>query len=205
MTEGARPGNPGGNPLPITTTPDKALLLFPPIEVSTMRQHAFFLPFVMLVLLLTVLPVDSQEKEEKLYLDPIDVKVPPIASDKSVKYDYDIVYIRAPRAGDTVQKRFFTDFSTPITLEPGADLMLLHPDGKEELLIKGGEGSVTDPVVSLDGQSVYYTLLHNLKDYRGSEPSQPRCSSQLSTSARLALIGRCASVPALVRRGLYES
>src|SRR5687768_8808057 len=26
------------------------------------------------------------------YLDPIDLNVPPIATDKSVKYDYDIVY-----------------------------------------------------------------------------------------------------------------
>jgi Hydrazine synthase alpha subunit middle domain len=132
----------------------------------------FLLALVVSALLLAVLPAGSQEKKEQLYLDPIDVKVPPIATDKAIKYDYDIVYVRAPRAGDKVIKRFFTDFSTPVTLEPGADLMLLHPDGGEELLVKGGDGSVTDPVVSLDGKSVYYTIIHNLKNY--SQWTPPR-------------------------------
>ena len=78
--------------------------------------------------------------------------------------------MRAPRAGDKVHKRFFTDFSTPVTLEPGADLMLLHPDGNEELLVNGGDGSVTDPIVSLDAQWVYYTQIHNLKNYSQWNP-----------------------------------
>jgi hypothetical protein len=131
---------------------------------------ASLLSVVIVTLLLTVLPAGSQEKKEQLFLDAIDVKVPPIAADKTIKYDYDIVYVRAPRAGDKVHKRFFTDFSSPVTLEPGADLMLLHPDGSEELLVKGGDGSVTDPVVSLDGLSVYYTLIHNLKNYSQWNP-----------------------------------
>jgi hypothetical protein len=133
-------------------------------------RHASFLALAIVTPLLAVLPAGSQEKKPQPYLDPIDVKVPPIATDKSIKYDYDIVYVRAPRAGDKVHKRFFTDFSSPVTLEPGADLMLLHPDGSEELLVKGGEGSVTDPVVSLDGRSVYYTLVHNLKNYSQWNP-----------------------------------
>src|SRR5438874_13337089 len=113
---------------------------------------------------LIALPAGGQTKQdkEKLYLGPINVTVPHIATDKSVNYDFDIAYVRAPRAGDKTHKRFFTDFSSPVTLEPGADLMLLHPDGTEELLVKGGDGSVTDPVVSLDGQWVYYVLLHNM-------------------------------------------
>src|SRR5258707_658670 len=98
------------------------------------------------------------------YLDPIDVPVPHISTDKSVPYDYDTVYVRALRAGDKVHKRFYTDFSQPVTLEPGADLMLLHPDGREELLVTGGDGAVTDPVVSLDGEWVYYCLIYNLKN-----------------------------------------
>lgn len=44
----------------------------------------------------------------------------------------------------------------------GRALLKLHPDGKEERLVEGGKGSVTDPVVSFDGQWVYYVLLHNL-------------------------------------------
>ncbi len=44
----------------------------------------------------------------------------------------------------------------PANLEPGADLMLLHPDGRGELLVETGSGAVTDPMVSLDGKSVYF-------------------------------------------------
>jgi hypothetical protein len=113
-----------------------------------------------------------QPEKENLYLEPVDVRVPPIASDQSVKYDYDIVYVRARRAGDKVHKRFYTDFSSPVTMEPGADLMLLHPDGKEELLVAGGDGSVTDPMVSFDGQWVYYSHIHNLKN--ASQWNPPR-------------------------------
>ena len=40
--------------------------------------------------------------------------------------------------------------------------MLLHPDGSEELLVRGGDGSIVDPVVSFDGQSVYYSHIHDL-------------------------------------------
>jgi hypothetical protein len=108
--------------------------------------------------------------EDEVFLEPLDVKIPSIATDKSVKYDYDIVYVRARRAGDKVHKRFYTDFSQPVTLEPGADLMLLHPNGKEELLVKGGDGSVTDPMVSFDGQWVYYTLIYNLKNHNQWSP-----------------------------------
>src|SRR5262249_18468160 len=108
--------------------------------------------------------------EYEVFLEPLDVKIPHISTDKSVKYNYDIVYVRARRAGDKVHKRFYTDFSQPVAMEPGADLMLLHPDGKEELLVKGGEGAVTDPMVSFDGQWVYYTLIYNLKNHNQWSP-----------------------------------
>ncbi len=49
-------------------------------------------------------------------------------------------------------------------LDPGGDLMLLHPDGSEELLVAGGDdGSIADPAVSFDGQWVYYSHIHGLK------------------------------------------
>ena len=76
-------------------------------------------------------------EEEPLFTQKLNVNPPPIKDDPSVKYDYDIVYVRAPRAGDKIHKRFYTDFSQPVTMEPGADLMLLHPDGSEELLVAG--------------------------------------------------------------------
>src|SRR5262245_57146348 len=121
---------------------------------------------------LIAVPAAGQPKKETKYLDPINVEVPHIATDKGIKYDYDIAYVRAPRAGDKVHKRFFTDFSAPVTMEPGADLMLLHPDGSEEVLVKGGDGSVTDPVVSLDGEWVYYTHIHHL--VKASQWTPPR-------------------------------
>src|SRR5204862_395202 len=64
---------------------------------------------------------------------------------------YDIVYVRQPRYGDTTNTTW-PEVAHPASLEPGADLMLLHPDGSEELLVAGGTGAVTDPFVSFDGR-----------------------------------------------------
>src|SRR5262245_15501939 len=125
---------------------------------------------LLVIAALAAVPVAGQPQKEPLFTNKISVEVPHISTDRSVKYDYDIVYVRAKRAGDKVHKRFYTDIATPVTLEPGADLMLLHPDGKEEVLVKGGDGAVTDPVVSFDGQWVYYTLIHTMK---GAGPWQP--------------------------------
>jgi hypothetical protein len=115
--------------------------------------------------LLLTCPVFAQEQLPKPGIKPLNTAIKHISTDKSVRYDYDIVYVRAKRAGDKVHKRYYTDFSQPVTMEPGADLMLLHPDGKEELLVAGGDGSITDPVVSFDAQWVYYVHLHNLQKH----------------------------------------
>ena len=58
----------------------------------------------------------------------LNVKPPALATDKSVAYDYDIVYVRAPRRGDDKQIAW-TEVFAPLRAEPGSDLMLLHPDG----------------------------------------------------------------------------
>jgi len=79
--------------------------------------------------------------------------------------DYDIVYVRAPRFGDTTNS-LWPEVFHPARLDAGADLMLLHPDGTEELLVAGGEGSVTDPFLSFDGQWCYYVLFPNLRPAR---------------------------------------
>ena len=105
----------------------------------------------------------AEPAKETLYLAPLNVHPRPIHDDPSVKYDYDVVYIRAPRAGDHVHKEFYTEIARPVFMQPGADLMLLHPDGSEEVLVSGGEkGAVQDPVISFDGQWVYYTVLHDV-------------------------------------------
>lgn len=117
-----------------------------------------------LLTVLCVWPGISQERDGAKHLAPLNVNIPVIGTDPTVKYDYDIVYVRAKRSGDKIHKRYYTDFSQPVTMEPGADLMLLHPNGTEELLVAGGEGSITDPVVSFDAQWVYYSHLHDLKN-----------------------------------------
>ena len=91
-------------------------------------------------------PARADETEPR-FKERLDVVVPHISTDAAVDYDYDIVYVRARRAGDKTHKRFYTDFSQPVTMEPGADLMLLRPDGSEELLVEGGSGSITDAMI----------------------------------------------------------
>ncbi len=93
---------------------------------------------------------------------PINITPKAVTSDKSVKLDYDIVYVRAPRNGDKIGTNW-PEISNPVYMDAGADLMLLHPDGTEEILVKGGAGSVTDPMVSFDGEWVYYSLFHDMK------------------------------------------
>src|SRR5690348_11897362 len=72
----------------------------------------------------------------------------PIAKDPSVKLDYDIVYVRAPRfvRGPNGKPRpsAWPEIGHPTNIDAGYDLMLLHPGGKEEVLVPGGEGSVAD-------------------------------------------------------------
>lgn len=116
-------------------------------------------------------------QQEPLFTETLDVNIPHVSTDPSVKVDYDIVYVRADRAGDKVHKRYFTDFSQPVTIEPGADLMLLHPDGSEEVLVDGGKGSVTDPVISFDGEWVYYSYLYDLQNYNQWSP--PRAGADI--------------------------
>jgi hypothetical protein len=113
-------------------------------------------------------PLVAWCEEEPLFNEKLNVVVPPLNGDPALKIEYDIAYVRAQRAGDEVHKRYFTDFSSPLIIEPGADLILLHPDGSEELLVAGGQGSITDPVVSFDGQWIYYVHIHNLQ----GNPSQ---------------------------------
>jgi hypothetical protein len=91
----------------------------------------------------------------KHYPDPLDMQPRAITGDKSVRYDYPIVYVRAPRRGDK-ENTHWPDVNNPVAIEPGSDLMLLRPDGSEEVLVAGSDGAVMDPFVSFDGESVYY-------------------------------------------------
>jgi hypothetical protein len=90
---------------------------------------------------------------------------PPIASDKSVKFDYPIAYVRVPRP---YPKAYYginhlNQAGLHQTNAPGAELRLLYPDGRDESLVSvEPEESITDPVVSFDGQSVYYAKFHHM-------------------------------------------
>ena len=71
---------------------------------------------------------------------------------------YDIVYVRAPRAGDNTYIRF-PDVFYPTAMPSGSSLMLLHPDGTEETLFAAGKGAVLDPAVSFDAKWVYFSYI----------------------------------------------
>ncbi len=86
--------------------------------------------------------------------------------------DYDIVYVRQPRNGDN-SNTTWPEIFHPARIDAGADLMLLHPDGSEELLVDCTICSVTDPFVSFDGQSVYYALFHDLTQLNSQRGDLP--------------------------------
>jgi hypothetical protein len=78
--------------------------------------------------------------------------------------NYDIVYVRSPRPGNN-SNTFWSDAITPLFLDPGADLVLLHPNGSEEVLFAAGpNGSVMDPYVSYDARSVVFTYFPNVRN-----------------------------------------
>jgi hypothetical protein len=96
----------------------------------------------------------------------------PLASDPTVKVDYDIVYVRAPRfvtKGSKERPSAWPEIGHPTNIDAGYDLMLLHPDGKEELLVAGGDGSVADPYVSFDAEWVHYAHFYLGKLGSGSD------------------------------------
>jgi hypothetical protein len=98
---------------------------------------------------------------------PFNIAVPKISTDRTIKYDYDIVYVRTPRKGNAPHSSRWPDASLPLNVDAGGALMLLHPDGSEERLVAGGKGSVTDPFVSFDGQWVYFSQFQDLSDRKG--------------------------------------
>jgi len=119
--------------------------------------------------LLTVLTAPALSADNAKKVRPLDMNPPHISTDKAVKYDYDIVYVRAPRRESNGRSRW-AEVGDPRTMEPGADLVLLHPNGKEEVLVAAkGDEAIADPYVSFDGQSVYFAKFHDVKKHQGSD------------------------------------
>src|SRR5262245_26435431 len=109
-------------------------------------------------------PVDTQKTTRQGWDKARDFP-PPIASDGTVKYDYPIVYVRVPRP---YPKSYYginhlNQAGLHQTNAPGAELRLLHPDGRDESLVSvEAQESITDPVVAVDGQWVYYARFHHM-------------------------------------------
>jgi hypothetical protein len=121
----------------------------------------------MLLAILTASAAFSAERAK--YLGPLRMDPPHISTDPSVRYDYDIVYVRAPRRAADGKSRW-AEVGDPRTMEPGADLMLLHPDGSEEVLVAvAGDEAIADPYVSFDGRSVYFAKFHDTVKHKGSD------------------------------------
>jgi hypothetical protein len=103
---------------------------------------------------------------------PMNINPDPIAEDASIRYDYDIVYVRSPRwVQDRGRKRpaRWAEFAHIFNVTPGSDLVLLRPDGSEEVLVEGGAGAIQDPYVSFDGEWVLYTRFHKATQGPNSE------------------------------------
>src|SRR5262249_22985484 len=126
--------------------------------------------FVGIMVVLAGQTLIGQDKPlQRLRIDP-----QPISSDKSIKYDYDIVYVRAPRVvkgadGQDRQAMVWPNAAEPENMRASTDLMLLHPDGSEEVLVPGGSGAIADPYVSFDAQWVYYSYFHDLTGSGGAD------------------------------------
>jgi Hydrazine synthase alpha subunit middle domain len=108
-------------------------------------------------------------EEPKRYTGTLDMDVRHISSDKTVKYDFDIVYVRAPRK-EADGRAKWAEVGDPRSMEPKSDLVLLHPDGKEEVLVPvEGNEAVADPQVSFDAEWVYFAKFHDAKEHKGSD------------------------------------
>src|SRR5262249_19758205 len=102
------------------------------------------------------------ERADKPPQRPLHIDPPHISTDKAIKYDYDIIYVRAPRVapgkkGKEQSAPVWPNAAEPTNLRASTDLMLLHPDGSEEVLVAGGKGAIADPYVSFDAKWVYYS------------------------------------------------
>src|SRR4029079_18171546 len=116
-------------------------------------------------------PLSGEDRppKGKLRVDPA-----PIRSDKSIKYDYDIVYVRAPRFvkdkdGKERPAPVWPNAAEPEALRASTDLMVLHPDGSEEVLVAGGRGAIADPYVSFDAKWVYYSFFNDHSGVGGAD------------------------------------
>ena len=111
----------------------------------------------------------ATSQKAQLFNEVLGMEPPPLAEDADVTYDYDIVYVRSPR-NQTNGKSLWSEVGRPRHMEPNSPLMLLHPDGTEEVLVPvEPEEAIADPMVSNDGAWVYYAKLYDAAKPRGAD------------------------------------
>ncbi len=134
-----------------------------------LSSRRLLLAFLVLLAVSLWPALGQPQGKDKLFPGPLNLSPQPIAKDASVKYDYDIVYVRAPRKGDK-ERTHWAEVGDPRTMEPGADLMLLHPDDSEEVLVSvQPHEAIADPFVSFDGQWVFFAKMHDALKHKGSD------------------------------------
>ncbi len=115
---------------------------------------------------------------------PLNVTPRHVPADRSVRYDSDIVYVRAPRVvrgkdGKDHQAMVWPNAGEPTNLRAPTDLILLHPDGREEVLVAGGKGAIAAPYVSFDAQWVYYSCFHDITGRGGADVCKVHVNSDI--------------------------
>jgi len=86
---------------------------------------------------------------------------------------YDIVYIRYPQGSEKYPFVKISRGEHPYEIAKGADLMLLHPDGNEKILVDCDDScSITDPTISFDGKTVYFVRVNSALNKRFSFPKK---------------------------------
>ncbi len=141
---------------------------FPTLSAQSGQDQ---LPSVTLPRVTVKANLKADESVKRANKGPRDVNPKAIADDPTVKWDYPIVYVRVPRdpLGKYRNKNtnagvWSADVSFFDRMPAGGDLVVLHPNGREEVLVAAGDGCVADPCVSFDAEWVYYAYFHDMKN-----------------------------------------
>ena len=107
--------------------------------------------------------------QQQLFTETLGMVPPPVRDDPEVAYDYDIVYVRSPRNQTTGLSRW-AEVGQPRRMESASPLMLLHPDGGEDVLVPvTGAEAIADPMVSIDGEWVFYSKFYDGDNPKGAD------------------------------------
>ncbi len=118
--------------------------------ISKINSHPFRFQCVILLYLATTSLAPSPSIAQAVFNDNSGV-------------DYDIVYVRYPAVDPGDPFVTVPQGEAAYVIAAGADLMLLHPDGSEVVLVDCAECSIMDPFVSYDGKYVYYSHIEGDK------------------------------------------